>query len=246
MAQAAEKIDSAASHFAEVESLKALDRLNGEFAELAERFKDGFVLERCSWSEAYAEGRISLIMYFNWSRECLVGRKALAGHKPTHKTLAALIFNAHPGSKGLVDRRNDQAMLVDTIKLGEFPQQKLTSLVRLYHVENELRELGHSRLYRSVMSGRYYLVPRFGRGQRHPFLAGYCDHDVIECGSQVMNDISDNERDTGWELCHGDSLDALLSGLGIVLNRQSCEVRIQKGAALTEKFVDVVLGPLGF
>lgn len=109
-----------------MESLEAFDRLKGEFAELVERFNDGFTLERCSWS--------------------------------------ALIFNAYSESMGLVDRRQNQAMLVDTIKLGKFPQQKLTSLVRLYLLKDERREVGEGLLYRSVMCGlRYYVVPAFCR-----------------------------------------------------------------------------------
>jgi hypothetical protein len=192
-----------------VESLEAFDRLKGEFAELVERFNDGFTLERCSWS--------------------------------------ALIFNAYSESMGLVDRRQNQAMLVDTIKLGKFPQQKLTSLVRLYLVKDERREVGEGLLYRSVMCGlRYYVVPRSADWQGHPVHAGNSDHDVVERGSQVMNGIPDDQRNAGWKLCYADDLDALLSGLEIVLDSQSCEVRIQKGSVLIDKFVDVALGSLGF
>jgi hypothetical protein len=120
-----------------VESLEAFDRLKSEFAELVQRFKNGFTLERCSWSEAYAEGRISLVMYFNRPAECLGGRKVVAGYEPAREALAALVFKAHSESMGLVGRRKGQAMLVDTIKLGKFPQAKLTSAVRLYLIENE-------------------------------------------------------------------------------------------------------------
>lgn len=166
-----------------MESLEAFDRLKGEFAELVERFNDGF----------------------------------------------------------------NQAMLVDTIKLGKFPQQKLTSLVRLYLLKDERREVGEGLLYRSVMCGlRYYVVPRSADWQGHPVHAGNSDHDVVERGSQVVNGIPDDQRNAGWKLCYADDLDALLSGLEIVLDSQSCEVRIQKGSVLIDKFVDVALGPLGF
>jgi hypothetical protein len=231
-----------------VESLEAFDRLKGEFAELVERFNDGFTLERCSWSEAYAQGRASLVVYFNWPEERLGGRKPLADREPRiGEALSALIFNAYSESMGLVDRRQNQAMLVDTIKLGKFPQQKLTSLVRLYLVKDERREVGEGLLYRSVMCGlRYYVVPRSADWQGHPVHAGNSDHDVVERGSQVMNGIPDDQRNAGWKLCYADDLDALLSGLEIVLDSQSCEVRIQKGSVLIDKFVDVALGPLGF
>jgi hypothetical protein len=160
---------------------------------------------------------------------------------------SALIFNAYSESMGLVDRRQNQAMLVDTIKLGKFPQQKLTSLVRLYLVKDERREVGEGLLYRSVMCGlRYYVVPRSADWQGHPVHAGNSDHDVVERGLQVMNGIPDDQRNAGWKLCYADDLDALLSGLEIVLDSQSCEVRIQKGSVLIDKFVDVALGSLGF
>jgi len=150
----------------------------------------------------------------------------------------------------LVERFNDgfnQAMLVDTIKLGKFPQQKLTSLVRLYLLKDERREVGEGLLYRSVMCGlRYYVVPRSADWQGHPVHAGNSDHDVVERGSQVVNGIPDDQRNAGWKLCYADDLDALLSGLEIVLDSQSCEVRIQKGSVLIDKFVDVPLAHWAF
>jgi hypothetical protein len=82
--------------------------------------------------------------------------------------------------------------------------------------------------------------------QGHPVHAGNSDHDVVERGLQVMNGIPDDQRNAGWKLCYADDLDALLSGLEIVLDSQSCEVRIQKGSVLIDKFVDVALGSLGF
>jgi hypothetical protein len=140
MAQAAEKI--APSWGAKVESLEALDRLKGEFSELVERFKNRVTLERCSWSEAYAQGRVSLVVYFNWPAERLGGRKSIAGRKPNVGALSALIFHFHSESMGLVDRWQNEAVLVDTIKLGKFPQTKPASVVRLYLVNNELCEKG--------------------------------------------------------------------------------------------------------
>jgi hypothetical protein len=59
MAQAAEKI--APSWGAKVKSLKAFDRLKDELGELIERFKNRVTLERCSWSEAYAQGRVAAV-----------------------------------------------------------------------------------------------------------------------------------------------------------------------------------------
>jgi hypothetical protein len=147
---------------------------------------------------------------------------------------------------GLVGRRKGQAMLVDTIKLGKFPQAKLTSAVRLYLIENERCQLGDGYLYRSLVLGfRYYVIPRFANWQRHLVIAGNCDHDVVERGSQVVNRIPDNQRDAGWKLCDSSRLDALLSGLEIILNDQGCEVRVQEGAVLSEKLADAALGPLG-
>jgi hypothetical protein len=89
---------------------------------------------------------------------------------------------------GLVDRWQNEAVLVDPIKLGKLPQTKLASVVRLYLVNNELCEKGEGRLYRSVMCGlRYYVVPCLTDWQRHPVHAGNGDHDVVERGSQIMD-----------------------------------------------------------
>jgi hypothetical protein len=95
------------------------------------------------------------------------------------------------------------------------------------------------------MLGIRYVVPCFTDWQGDPLEAGNCDYDVVERGSQIMNGVADYQRDAGWELLDADSLDALLSGLEIVLDDQSCEVG-EKGVILIEKFVDVALGPLGF
>src|SRR5262245_19063234 len=179
MAQAAEKIVPAPS--SKVESFETLDRLKGEFGELVERFKNRVTLERCSWSEAYAQGRISLVLYFNWPNERLGGRKLLGGREPNVGARSALVFHFHSESMGLVNCRQDQAMLVDTIKLRKLPQPKLTSVVRLYLVDNERCEGGEGRLYRSVMCGlRYYVLPRFADWQADPFQAGNRDHDVVK------------------------------------------------------------------
>jgi hypothetical protein len=247
MAQTAEKIAPAPSWGNKVESLEAFDRLKGEFSELVERFKNRVTLERCSWSEAYAQGRLSLVVYFSWPTERLGARKSIAGSNPNVGALSALIFHFHPESMGFGDRRKDQAMLVDTIKLGKFPEVKSTSMVRLYLVKNELCKTGEGRLYRSVMCGlQYYIVPRFADGQGDPVHAGNSDDDVVERGSQIMDSVPDYQRNAGWELCNADDLDTLCSGLEIVLDHRSCEVRLQKGAVLAEKLADVVLGPLSF
>jgi hypothetical protein len=201
--------------------------LKGEFAELVERFKNGLTLERRSWSEAYAQGRMSLVVYLNWPKECLGGRKPISGRKPKVGALSALIFHFHSESMGLVNCRQNQAMLVDTIKLRKLPQPKLTSAVRLYVVDNERCEGGEGRFYRSVAWAlRYYVVPRFAEWQGDPVHAGNGDDDVVESGSQIVNGIPDYQRNAGWELCSGDDLDTLCSGLEIILDDQSCEVRI--------------------
>jgi hypothetical protein len=145
---------------------------------------------------------------------------------------------------GLVGCWQNQAMLVDTIKHGKLPQAKLTSAVRLYFVNNKLREAGVGRLYSSVMLGLRYVVQCFADWQGNPIQPGNCDHDVVECGSQVMNGVADDQRDAGRKLCNADRLDALLSGLKIILDDQSCEVRIKKGCSAVARVVASQIPPL--
>jgi NTE family protein len=112
---------------------------------------------------------------------------------------------------------------------------------RLFDIATE-----QTRSLRARILGLRYVVPCFADWQGNPIQPGNCDYDVVECGSQVMNGVADDQRDAGWKLCNADGLDPLLSGLKIILDDQSCEVRIKKGVVLVDKFVDVALGPLNF
>ena len=254
MAQAAAKVMPASSFdgvwigdVPEAEALKRIDRLTCEFRELVKRFEDGFVIERCSWSEAYANARISLVLYFKLPGLFQLSATATArGANPLiGDRLAALVFKNYTESVGLMDRGQDQSMLVETVQLGKLPEHKLTSMVRLYLIDDKVREVGVGSHYRSIMAVlRYYVVPRSAHGERHGFNSGHADGDIVEGGPQVVDDVPNDERQCGWRPCGIDHAKELISGLSIVLDDQLCRIRVDNGAVLLCKLVDVALGPM--
>src|SRR5581483_1517003 len=132
---------------------------NGVFTAFKERPERCFSFERGSWAKAYVQNRISLLLYFDLVSKG-TGNAGGDAEPNVRHSLSVLVFEFNPETVGAVARRNDKSVLVDTVQLGNFPQSKLTSFVRLYRIEKEIGDTGPFFLYRSIVTGfGLYIAP---------------------------------------------------------------------------------------
>jgi hypothetical protein len=231
----------------ETEKLKRFDSLKNQLRELGERFENRLVLERCSWCEAYVDGRLSVVVYLDLSEPLREVQNCplLNAEANLAEPIAALVFDVHPGKATDIHGRDEESMLVDIVKCTQFPDLKLTSLVRLYFINDMRGKIGQGFLYRSVIGGALNVVPFFAGRHGRPIVTGSeLNNDVVEGRSKVMNCITNNERDFGWKRGGRVYLDAIVPRLRILLNMQSAEVSFEEGYNNRQKILDVAVGPL--
>src|SRR5579863_1959086 len=224
------------------EPFEFLQRGKRQSAAIEEGCDRWFFFDRSSWAEAYVSNRISLALYLHLFPE---GPGDVAAYPNWRDCMAVLVFENHPESVGPSLGGNDKPMLVHTVQLGDFPETKLTSFVRLYRIEGKASEAGPFFLYRSIGIGDcFYAVPRFAYGHRHLFIPGETDEYVIEGRSNVVDGIANDQGQTWREIGIFEHPRSLLSGINILLYDNLCRIRIQDGCQFAEQLHDVALGPL--
>src|SRR5215472_4099023 len=132
----------------EAKQLKRFDRLKHEFRKIGKDRNNGSAGKRCFVSEAYVDARLSLVVYFYhpgataWDFQ---HRSLFDGGKGISNPVAAVVFNVQAEKGGDFGNGDEELVLVDVVKLCQFPNLKLTSRVGLYLIEKEVGKLRHLR-----------------------------------------------------------------------------------------------------
>ncbi len=240
------------------EPIKGLDRLRDDLADIQQRWIDRFPFEGRSYAKGYFSGRLWLTFEFNWR---LTGRQ--------YKCFFCVIANGYVDPTfvlkggdsidstdcGDYNIWDEKAVLIVHVKgLKSSPVKVEGAVFGPYFVEDKFFGAGQGGLHlRQGGIGRE-ILPLFRErkvGFGSGFLsANYTSCQVIKCSAEVMDCISDAERQNlrdwfCWDI--GKLIPAWFEfgNIRIRCVRKSIELRVKRFRQPLE-FVDVFLGPFGF
>lgn len=221
-----------------------------ELCELNERWNNRISSKIASLGKLYIEGRLSIICYASWNSEAsnVEAPSSANGNLSVEERIAIIIYSADPRKLAYRDSRNEELMLVDVVELPEFPECKTTSLIRAYLVKDNCFELRSGFHYQSQIFGLCYTVPRFVLRELNSVAvstSGSCDlvGDVVEGDVEVVDCISDDHWDFGWQRLRLVP-DVVHARLRVRVHPQTIEVRFEEGAKHGLQLVDVAYGPI--
>lgn len=143
-----------------------------------------------------------------------------------------------------------EAVLVEVVKLVEFPEAIVPALVRLGRVDETYRGRAHS-LYLSRRAG-FVFGETLANGEVSPVATGLpvclnqLPRQVVEAASQLVSGFADDQGDVlGQRVSDLDAKDAL-SGLRVLLTQKSVWVGFAEGQNPGFEITDVVFGPFDF
>jgi hypothetical protein len=178
--------------------IERIECFRNELAELRERWDNRLVLERASLAEIYANGRLEILLYGNWN----IGRNDVlwAVRVSADTTIGELVGSDGPGpdDASQSNRWDKQVMFVVIVQDMEGPERVVRSVLRPYVFEKKVFSVGEGLLYRVEDGGGFKVFPVFTHREMWLRLRIDSSNDagahVIQCSSQVMDRISNDER----------------------------------------------------
>jgi hypothetical protein len=231
----------------EAEQLKRFNRLKDQLGEIGKRAENCLTGEWRVISEEYVNGSLSLIVYLHAAQSTDEPNQVAMRHGDVavSKSIAALVFDIDLHQASNVHGGNEQFMLVDIVKLADFPQLKLPSRVRLYFVENKRGKIGIHLSNKPKGLKGLHVAPSLGHWKADPIGFGIgklCD-DMIESGAEIVNGISNDGRDFRWIRGRQIDLNRICSGLTVFLGNDYGEVRFEEGHNHMHKFLEMTVCP---
>lgn len=214
-----------------------------------EGLNNGLACESASLVEEYKRGRASVVVYLNVSPP----QRRYGYHPPLDDPnkgdsshVMVLVYNHHICKTGHGEGRHKQSVLVDVIDVREFPYIALPSLVRLYFVENELRDFRSGLKYLSVFKGTLNIVPFGPFREIHSIVRNDTIRDMIESPLQVVDDVTDNDGNVIWRAAHKVDFQEVLTSARLMLDVDFAEICLPEVLHERIKLLDVAVGPLDF
>lgn len=170
---------------------------------------------------------------------------ALDSDKGACDTVAAVIFNVDTMQGGNGNDRNEELVLVDVVKLCQFPNLKLSSRVRLYFIKEEAGKARKLPPYRFVNGRGFYIRSTLPDREADPVRieAGELYDDVIKRRPKIVHNIANDGWKHGWIRGGRIHLDKIAAGITIFLDGQFAEVRLKEGYDRFCILANVAVGP---
>lgn len=236
--------------------------------QLMEKWKNRLTLDNLRLSERYLKGEITIFIFWNVrgadqpNNLCAVfqyGERPvrLPADRSTEVDLEGHLGHIAPhidgGSNNATDSTSSdkqEMMLVHNVKVVEFPEIPIPTVVRLDRVDEAFRSRVDSLYFspitgfvfgRSIVDGKARLSSR-----RTPIGLDQLPREVVKSAPQVVDSVSGDQSET-----MGDR-DSLLnpmdffSSLGIVLDSESVRCLIPKRLHRRVEIVNVLVGPFDF
>lgn len=242
-----------------------LDGLSNELAALQKRWNNRFTSKDFAViGEAYASGRISLILEFKvaqshaiaFDQSLYVPSGDSSGNFET--VFAHLINNNCIGNFAHCDSGNDQIVFVDVIGFAGFPDRKIASAIRLYSGEDFKAYRGEFFHYSSIgwiggsgfgrHEGLTQVIPEFvGREVYAHRLAGFGAHHpggkIVEGCTKAVEGVTDRECHVNWNRS-GNKLNVLFSELSVTLDNNFAKIGLGVSAEQMFNLTNVAVGPI--
>jgi hypothetical protein len=120
----------------------------------------------------------------------------------------------------------------------------------LYLIDDVPLRTGEGALYRVEFGPvRYKIFPFFVEGEKQvasgpAAIAPALGSQVIERGAQVVDGVSDNEREIIWRALSGDELDVTSRPIVVSLGVHTVKATLSKSLHRSLDLIDVAIGPL--
>ena len=229
--------------------LKNLDHFRHYFNELGKRSKNELTLIRQSVIERYRHHSLTVICDLDITvPNAAVGHDVRRGEEPAgdFKFLASAVYCSNADDVRKVHMSQQEFMLVDNVESVQGPDGfSIPSLVRLYCIHDDLDSLFAGLIFKSAFNGVFKAIS--GVVDRELSKSIWDEngvmHSVVECGSEVVNSIPDNEGDRVRNAVTGDQMNQIVSGLRVVIDDELVTVVFDECPQLQVKVIDVLLGP---
>jgi hypothetical protein len=232
--------------------IERIERFRNDLADLHERWNNRLVLEGTSLAEAYLNGRLEILSYGDWN----IGTKDVnwAVRISPASAIGKLVSAKHPRSDNSSqgDSWDKQVMFVVVVQDIEGPERLVRSVLRPYIFEKKVFSVGDGFLYRIEGAGGYKVFPNFEH--RKVWLRLWIDSSnnpgaqMVKCSPQVMERISDGERECLGNR-FGGAIDKLIASRlcvgrhNVRFHRKGIETGGQ-WASEPNQLINVAVGPL--
>lgn len=210
------------------EAFDRVERFQNDLRNLKERWDNRLVLERCSLAELYLNGRLEVVLHGDWSggpADIKWACRIAADSAILYPDVADLGIH-------VIDRkdRNDRhevVMFGVVIQLGKRPKVLVRSVFRPYLLQKKFFKSGEGLLYRretgmgwEVFPWRGREIDRFFRVEVGDAAADNALRDIIQCGPEISESVTDNIRQRFWNWLFG-PIGQLVIRRGIEINERT-------------------------
>lgn len=212
--------------------------------------------------ESYGKGRLSIALDFCCSHS-ITKRIALppGANTDAGKMHLIVVFSVHDDDIVKcrdIDSGDEEVVLVDVVSAPNFPDKTTASTVRFYLTQECKSENWACLHYSSI---RWRSLSRFGalegglkrlpgfvdRKRCSPSASRLNSHyrarNVVKGATEIVETISDGERQVGWHLT-GRNAEILRSSIRIKVFDQLAEVTLDVGIQNSLNLADVAVGPI--
>lgn len=242
-----------------------IDDTRDKFCQLAKRWNNRLVLEGFSLSEAYAKGRIAILLVMQCCFRSRLGFSRIANDavnstqtgehedcsgRGGRRVIFLILADADNHVVVFRDGRDQESMLVHSVKLVQ-RQELVSSLLRCYDISNYRSESGIGSLYHSVFTGSYKVFPRLIEREISagrvvfPARNNYGTGEQVQGCAEIVNSVADNQRDFVGKsrfVSYADCM-ALASRSVILVGACGINIKLDDSIEPCFKLLDVLVGP---
>jgi hypothetical protein len=244
----------------ELDILQKLDGVGNKLREATKQVEYREALKNTCILDRYVEGTLALILNFDlFVKANYVRAMALSGHARSANNFTVAIFYDNTLNSGVGHEFQHDHMLVRNIEIVKGPDNAvLTSFVRLYLIDDALKQGGAEGLYFDSIKGDFQLFPcvfngeipvtsstRNGKVSRLALKsldeANPCE---IERGAEIVDSVSGDKRQlqAGIREVWNCVFQVLKSSLTVFLN--CSDVLLMQAADSNLQILNMLIGPL--
>jgi hypothetical protein len=145
------------------------------------------------------------------------------------------------------DQENVLIFNVESVKSPEGLSH--SSTVRLYRIQDEVKDCFGGLLFQSTITGSYHAYPGISNRKTSVGIASHgrvkfdIAHDVIECGTEVVNRIPHHQENIFGDILSNGDVEEAIRSIQIVLNGDIVNARAMENPRFQVEIIDVLVGP---